>query len=297
MCGNKQESLMSSGFDMRLRELADFIRVRRDRLVPDGRDLGADAGRRRVPGLRREELGRLSGLSADWIARLEQGRDIKLSPPAADRLARALQLDAVETEHLLALAGGHDKAGPDGGWLPPALRAIVDAQGGNPAYVADQCGDLLVWNKAAGMVFDDFGRDALGRANLLWFMFLYEGSRRTIVGWEQYASRIVAQFRLRHDRTGDSGRLADLACELRRQSAEFEALWVAHDVCLRATGRKVVRNGALGELSFQYCNFQVEGSPGLTLTLLVPASGCNRTGQAMQQALAAAPWVGAPIPG
>lgn len=288
---------MSAAPDTHPRELADFICVRRARLSPNGRNLGADAGRRRTPGLRREELGRLAGLSADWIARLEQGRDVKLSPPAADRLARALLLDPVETEHLLALAGWPRRFGADGAGLPPALQAVVEAQGSNPAYVADQCGDLSIWNKAAGLIFDDFGRDSLGQANLLRFMFLHEGARRSIVDWEHYASRIMAQFRLQYDRAGDDGRLARLACELRQKSPVFDALWGAHEVCRRSTGRKVICHATLGELAFQYCNFQVEEAPGFTLTLLVPAPGCGQTGRAMQQAVSATSRVGVSVPG
>jgi len=272
--------------DPRLSELADFIRVRRDRLSPELCGLDAGAGRRRTPGLRREELGKLAGLSADWIAWLEQGRDIKLSASAANRLAHALKLDAVETEHLFALAQGVAGAGAGSAAPSSTLRAIVDAQGANPAYVADGPGDLRAWNAAAGLVFDNFGRDCSGQANLLRFMFLYGGSRRSILDWERYAERIVGQFRLRHDRAGDDGRYAELARELRRDSGRFDALWAVHDVRLRSTGHKVIHHATLGRLAFDYCNFQVEESPDLTLTLHVPAQDGGGTRQVMERALA-----------
>lgn len=268
-----------------LRELADFIRVRRDRLSPESCGLDGGNGRRRTPGLRRDELGRLAGLSADWIAWLEQGRDIRLSTAAAERLARALRLDAVEAKHLLALAQGRatEETGSDA--ASRTLRAIVDAQGANPAYVADGLGNLKAWNTAAGLVFDDFGRVRLGQANLLRFMFLYEEPQRSIVDWKQYARRMVAQFRLRHDRAAGDDRYAVLAGELCRASELFESLWAAHEVARRSTGRKTIQHASLGELTFDYCNFQVEEAPDLTLTLHVPAPECGFTRQAMQHAL------------
>ena len=280
--------------DTRLRELADFIRVRRARLSPEICGLGAGAGPRRTPGLRREELGRLAGLSADWIAWLEQGRDIKLSPQAAARLARALQLDPVEEEHLNTLASGDGPAAAPLAPVPPTLRAIVEGQGVNPAYVSDPLGDLLLSNASAGLVFHEFGRHEANRTNLLRYMFLCEGSRN-IVDWEHYARRIAAKFRLWHDRFDGDERFAELARELRERSAAFNDFWVAHEVRRRSTGRKVVRHAQLGELSFQYSSFQVEDTPELTLTLLVPDPGCSATRPALQRALSDTQ-VGAALP-
>ncbi len=271
--------------DPRLRELADFIRVRRDRLSPALLGSAAPTDRRRAPGLRREELGRLAGVSADWIAWLEQGRDITLSPAAARRLAIALQLDGVETQHLLALAGRLDAAGACADAPSATLLAIVEAQGCNPAYVADGLGSLKAWNQAAHLVFDGFGQGGHAEPNLLRYMFLFDGSH-AIVDWERYARKMVAQFRLRHDRAGTDDRFARLSAELREGSGVFGALWAEHEVRHRATGDKVIHHPRLGRLAFSYCNFQVEGSPELTLTLHVPFEGCTATRAALQQALA-----------
>lgn len=285
------------GSDIRLRELADFIRVRRARLSPEVCGLGERIETRRTPGLRREELGRLAGLSADWIAWLEQGRNIKLSLQAASRLAKALQLDTVESEHLHALASGHGLDGTAQTIVPSTLRTIVDSQGVNPAYVTDAVGNLVLWNASAGLVFQDFGRDESGRANLLRYMFLYEGSQQSIVDWEHYAKRIVAKFRLWHDRFTADGRFRDLASELRQRSTIFDRFWVEHEVRRRSTGHKVVRHALLGELSFQYCSLQVEDAPELTLTLLVPVSACDGTLSGLQSALRIAATVGPPLLG
>ncbi len=271
--------------DPRLRELADFIRVRRDRLSPAALGVSFPMERRRAPGLRREELGRLAGVSADWIAWLEQGRDITLSPAAARRLAVALQLDGVETQHLLALAGKLEAATVRADAPSATLLAIVDAQGVKPAYVADGLGNLKAWNQAAQLVFDGFGARQSTEPNLLRYMFLFDGSH-TIVDWERYARKMVAQFRLRHDRAGADGRFAQLSSELSQGSSAFEALWAEHEVRHRATGDKVVQHPRLGRLAFSYCNLQVEESPELTLTLHVPFEGCAATRAALERALA-----------
>ena len=280
--------------DTRLRELADFIRVRRGHLSPQACGLVAGDRPRRTPGLRREELGRLAGLSADWIAWLEQGRDIKLSSQAAARLARALQLDPVEEEHLKALANGPGLVPLPLAQVPPTLRAVVEGQGINPAYVSDPLGDLVFWNASAGLVFHDFGRRGTSRANLLHYMFLCEEAR-SIADWEHYARRIAAKFRLWHDRLDGDARFAELALELRARSVAFNDFWIAHEVQRRSTGRKVIRH-ALGSLSFQYGSFQVEDAPELTVTILVPDPSGGATHAALQRALSDAR-VGAALPG
>ncbi|WP_428483645.1 helix-turn-helix transcriptional regulator [Rhodopila sp.] len=281
-----------------LRELADFIRVRRARLSPERCGFGAEpATRRRTPGLRREELGRLAGLSADWIAWLEQGRDIKLSVPAAARLALALRLDLIETEHLLALADRRRTACALPCLVPPSLRAIVAAQETNPAYVSDGYGDVLLWNAAAGLVFPDVGQVPSGDANLLRFMFLNPTARHNIVEWESHARRIVAQFRLRYDRAGGAGRFAELVHELRAGSKVFDALWTTHDVLRRTGGRKLIRHPRFGELVFDYGSFQVSEAPDLTLTLYVPARDHATTELALKSALTHDVRVGAQVLG
>ena len=268
-----------------LPELANFVRVRRLRLDP--RICGLDVGeaRRRTAGLRREELGHLAGLSGDWIARLEQGREIKLSRSAAGRLARALRLDTVETEHLLALCDNFASSSLSCPPVSPTLHEIVKRQGASPAYVSDDGGDILTWNLAADLVFGPLSRTGDDNINLLRFMFLHPDVRSRFVQWEHHAWRSVAQFRLAYDRQPASEKNRKLLDELRSKSVVFERIWLEHGVLNRSGGRKVVRHPQFGELAFDHGSFRAFESPALTLTIFIPVVEHRPTYRAVEEAL------------
>ena len=267
-----------------LSELANFVRVRRLRLDPSACGLDAREGRRRTPGLRREELGQLAGLSGDWIARLEQGRDIKLSRSAARRLAQALRLDTVETEHMLALCDHAGSAAPGCSRVSPSLQEIVQRQGSSPAYVSDDGGDILTWNPAADLVFGPLGR-ASDNMNVLRFMFLDRQARSRFLDWEHHAWRTVAQFRLEFDRQPASEKNRQLVSDLRSKSAAFDRIWLEHGVLNKSGGRKVVRHPKFGELAFDHGSFRVFESPSLTMTIFIPIAEHRAMFRAVEEAL------------
>src|SRR5213592_26973 len=171
-------------------ELADFLRDRRARVSPDSVGL-LDNGRRRTPGLRREELARLAGVGLSWYTWLEQGRDIKPSPQVLDALARVLELDAGERAHLFHLSRVELPL-PDAGYLheaPHELRALVDALVPHPAYLLSPRTDVLAWNRAATRLLGTPPAGPDGPPNLLWWLFTEERGEQ----WDDTARNMLAR--------------------------------------------------------------------------------------------------------
>ena len=223
-------------------ELADFLRTRRAEVAPG--DLGLEAnGRRRTPGLRREEVARLAGVGLSWYTWLEQGRDIRPSAQVLDAIARVLRLDAAERAHLFHLARVELPL-PDGDYpreASPALRAFVDGLEPNPAYVAGPRADVLAWNAAATRVFHDWGAEPPERRNLLWWLF--------------------------------TGALVE---ELSVRSPEFRAWWPRHEVIGEQAGTKTIEHPELGTLRLHHLQSTPTSDPELRLTIYVPADDATR---------------------
>ncbi|HLJ82235.1 MAG TPA: helix-turn-helix transcriptional regulator, partial [Ktedonobacterales bacterium] len=245
-------------------ELARFLRARRERLsaAQAGFPLG---GRRRTPGLRREELAELAGVGVSWYTWLEQGRDITVSAQVLDSLARALQLDATEYTHLFILARGEVPASPtpatDGVAL--AVQQILDALGVYPAYVANARWDVVAWNEAARRVFVDFAALPPHERNLLRFIFTNPLARRLYVDWEGTARRNLAIFRASVGRYVGEAWLTELVEELSRASAEFAAWWPRNDVMGTPEGAKEIEHPLVGCLAIQPTLLQVAQAPDL----------------------------------
>lgn len=258
-------------------QLADFLKTRRDRLQPEQVGLKA-GGRRRIPGLRRDEVAQLAGLSVAWYTWLEQGRDIRLSRPSARRLALALQLDEAETAHLVALADTDHRDAPElkAGIISPTLKKIIDMQGENPAYVMNERWDVLVWNAASELLFGAFGRDRFGESNALRYMFLDPLAKASIVDWERHARRMTAQFRLTGDHLATNPGFAELISHLRTGSSEFERFWTSHDILPRTAGRKEFRHLTLGELAFDHAAFQVNEDRSLKMVIYVTSDPTSK---------------------
>lgn len=282
--------------DSRLQELALFLKTRRARLSPEQVGLPR-GGRRRTPGLRREEVALLAGVSADWYTWLEQARDIQASAQVLDSIAGALRLDDAERRHLYLLAIRQLPADPqpDGGAVPEALRQFLAQQEPSPAMVTDQRLDIVAWNRSACLIYGDYAVMSARDRNSLWRTFTSPYIRDLLRdGWEPHARHRLAQFRAGYARfAGDPWWMAMIE-DLARESAEFRAWWPAHDVLSGPEGTKRNYHAAAGLLVFEQISFAVSDAPHLTVTVNMPsaegdtAAKLKRLSEGATQAAAAA---------
>ncbi|MFF0220848.1 helix-turn-helix domain-containing protein [Streptomyces sp. NPDC004629] len=243
-------------------ELSEFLRTRRARLKPQ--DVGLpDFGRhRRVPGLRREELAQLAGVSVAYYTRLEQGNGRNVSAEVLDAIARALRLDDAEQAHLTHLAKGKQhkkKALGRAQQVRPALTQLLDMMDGVPAYVVGRRSEILAWNRMAAAVFGDWAELPAGERNWARLVFLRPEYRDLFVDWEQKAIDIVCTLRMDAGCYPDDPRLSALVGELSVKSAEFRGLWARHDVQEKTHGVKRLHHPLVGELSLNFETFKVPG--------------------------------------
>lgn len=246
--------------------LGAFIRAHRERLTPP-----KSGGRRRTPGLRREELADAAGLGVTWITWLEQGRDVTASTGALARLAEALQLSAAERASLFDLAGKKDPQAGSGpvDALPPALLALPQ-QVAAPAYLLDAAWTALAWNAPAAQLFTGWLDEGAQDRNLLRYVFLSPAARSLIADWEHRAQRLVAEFRADfHRRPGDPAMNA-LVDQLRQDSALFARYWQQQDVLSREGGERLFRHPSQGELSFTQATLLVAAQLEIKLVCLLP---------------------------
>jgi len=222
-------------------ELSDFLRSRRARLRPE--DVGLpDYGRRRVPGLRREELAQLAGVSVDYYVRLEQARDIHPSDSVLDAIAGALRLSDDERAHLFALVRPSRRPrrrAPQR--VRPAVRRLLDSAG-VPAFVLGRRMDVLAANALAEALH--------ARGNMLRQVFLDDGARVFFPEWEAVAAETVAYLRLTAD--PDDPQLIELVGELSLRSEDFRSLWARHDVKAKSFGVKRFEHPQVGPLELEY---------------------------------------------
>jgi transcriptional regulator with XRE-family HTH domain len=241
-------------------ELSEFLRTRRARLKPE--DVGMpDFGRhRRVPGLRREELAQLAGVSVAYYTRLEQGNGRNVSAEVLDAIARALRLTDAEHAHLTHLAKPKQHKKKQGGrpqQVRGALRQLLDSLDGVPAYITGQRSDILVWNRMAAAVFGDWSELPPGERNWARMVFLKPEYRDLFVEWEQKAIDIVCLLRMDAGCHPDDPRLSALVGELSVKSEDFRRLWATHDVKEKTFGVKRLRHPLVGELSLQFESFRL----------------------------------------
>jgi transcriptional regulator with XRE-family HTH domain len=225
--------------------LGAFIRAHRARLTP-----AKPGGRRRTPGLRREELADAAGLGVTWITWLEQGRDVRASAPALARLADALQLSAAERASLFDLAGKKDPRAGAGHVddLPPALLALPGLMSA-PAYLLDHTWTARAWNGPAADLFTGWLDDGACDRNLLRYVFLHPAARTLIVDWDTRARRLAAEFRADFHRRPADADMHALVDELREESALFAQCWDTQDVLHREGGERRFRHPVHGPLT------------------------------------------------
>ena len=234
-------------------------------------------GRRRTPGLRREEVAQRSNISPTWYTWLEQGRGGAPSADVLNRIAGALMLTDVEREHLFLLGLGrppevHYKAS-DG--VTPRLQRLLDAFEFSPALIKTATWDVVAWNRAAAAVLTDYSTVPAGRRNILRMIFGDPRVRAAQYDWETVARFVVGAFRADAARAGAVSEVNQLVDELCRLSPEFEALWRDNEVHAHGEGSKHLRHPILGPIELEYSAFAVDGRPDLGMVVYNPVTSAD----------------------
>lgn len=241
-------------------ELGDFLQSRRARLRPEDTGLPMFGSRRRVPGLRREELAQLAGVSADYYSRLEQGRLSNVSDEVLNAVARALRLDEGERTHLHNLARPAKPVASSP--VRPGLRWFLDAITGCPAYVLGRNMDIVAFNGMAAVLY---GMDLAKHDNMARLIFLEESSRSLWTPWETKANNTVGGLRMQAALFPGDPRLRGLVDALSDRSPEFRDLWAAHEVWTVPHGTMRLNHPVVGELTLAYEAFPIPDAPEQTL--------------------------------
>lgn len=256
-------------------ELASFLRAQRARLRPA--DVGlreyGDPSSRRTPGLRREEVAELSGVSVTWYTWLEQGRGISASEQVVDALARAMLLDSDQHRHLRSLAGltaGVLSTPVDD--VLPRLQRLVDAAAPNIASIYDVHLDYVVWNTYYARLRHDPGMLPRDRRNLLWIMFADAESRARMVRWEPAARAVLSQFRAAVGQRPDDPRFATLVAELTEVSSEFREWWPEYPIRYFRPATIKIDHPEIGLLDLEMFQLRPVEHPDLLMVLQVPVS-------------------------
>lgn len=258
------------------RELADFLRRARSQQDPQRAGLPADTRVRRVPGLRREEVALLAGVSTDYYARLEQGRRIVPSPAVIAALARALNLDPAGQSHLEDLIGVGSSGSPRArtpGAVPgvqrirPGVQQLLDNLDTVPVFVLGRSSTVLAANRLARALFADFERMPARERNYARWILLDPEARALFVDWDQQARTAVESLRLEFGAHPNDRSTAELIDDLRAQSPEFERWWNEHRVYQRTYGTKKLRHPVVGDLSIDYETLSLPGDKETTVFL------------------------------
>lgn len=270
--------------DARRRELAAFLTTRRERLTPA--DVGIpDVGRRRVRGLRREEVAQLAAISTTWYTWLEQARDVTISAQVAESISRALRLDEAEQRHLFALLGMVPPTSPATApsSLLSVLERVVNSVSSSPAYIVDARWDILGWNGAASALFG-IHRAAVDQRNLFRFLFLDVGAGWTDTRMTDPATMVpvlVGQFRSDFVDVLDDDELEDLLRDIRKSKAWFNDLWAKHDVASVPYAPMRYDHPGVGRMEFSFLTLELAGQPSLRVHMFIAAD--DDTGAKLEQ--------------
>jgi transcriptional regulator with XRE-family HTH domain len=256
--------------ELRRNELSAFLRSRRERLTPLQAGLPA-GGRRRTPGLRREEVAQLAGVGVTWYTWLEQGRDIKVSTQVLEAISRTLMLGRDERAHLYTLAGSSDApVSSECAELTPAVRSMLEKFMPFPACVQDGKYDLLAWNPAYARLISNIDALAPEDRNCMWLLFTDPAWRKCVVDWDESARRMVAQLRAQMaEHVAEPAWKAHLR-RLHAASPEFSDLWERHEVSAIVTKAKRIRNPYIGRLNFEAVSTWLNPRPGVRLLVYTP---------------------------
>ncbi|WFR99625.1 helix-turn-helix transcriptional regulator [Rhizobium tumorigenes] len=249
--------------------LASFLKDRRTRLDPAAFGF---SGRRRTPGLRREEVAQRANISPTWYTWLEQGRGGAPSADVLNRIASGLMLTEPEREHLFMLGLGRPPEvcykSVEG--VSPRLQRLLDTLDASPAFIKTATWDVVAWNKASAVVLTDYGALPAEQRNILRLMFCNPAIKGKQHDWESVARVVVSAFRADVARAGAVSEVADLVEELCQASPEFTALWRENDVKIHGDGLKRLHHPILGLVELEYSAFAVDGRPDLSLFIYNP---------------------------
>ncbi|MDP9842795.1 helix-turn-helix domain-containing protein [Streptosporangium lutulentum] len=287
-------------------QLGDFLQARRSRLRPDEVGVPTYGERRRVPGLRREELALLAGVSASYYTRLEQGQSLNASPEVLDAIARALRLDESERLHLHDLARSTQRRGrgrrPAPERVTEATGQLLDALSDVPAIVIGRRGDVLAWNRLGHALFaghlDPGAVDRPAeRPNMAGLVFLDAHTRDLYADWPSKARAVVGNLRLVAGQDPDDAALHALVGELSAKSEDFAAMWADHRVKACAVAVYEMRHPLVGPLTVTQQT--LSHGPGPNIVVATAEAGSpSRTALtllAQVTAPAAPAWPGTPV--
>ncbi|MFC0542446.1 helix-turn-helix transcriptional regulator [Kutzneria chonburiensis] len=243
-------------------ELSEFLRTRRARLTPADVGIAQFGRRRRVPGLRREELAQLAGVSVAYYTRLEQGNGRNVSVEVLDAISAALKLSDAEHAHLLHLAKptpGRRRPSPQRQQVRPALLELLSTIDSVPAYIWGRRTDVLAWNRTASALFGDWDSRAPQDRNWARIVFLDPSSRTLFADWQAKASDVVGQLRLDAGQHAGDPVLNELIGELSVRSTEFRTMWAAHNVKRKTHAAMTFTHPLVGEIALHYETFALPG--------------------------------------
>lgn len=252
--------------------LGTFLRDRRMRLEPAS--FGFQPGRRRTPGLRREEVALLANISPTWYTWLEQGRGGAPSGNVLDRIAKGLMLTEPERDHLHILAFGHP---PEPRYrqhegITPQLQRVLDSMLFSPAIIRTATWDVVAWNKAAAVILTDYAKLPREKRNVLRLMFSDERVRAAQDDWRTVARYVVGAFRADAARAGAGMEIRQLVGELSASSPEFKAMWDDNEITTTREGIKSLHHSILGRIDLEFSTFAVEGRSDLNMMVYSPAN-------------------------
>lgn len=256
--------------------LGHFLRTRRMRLDPA--TFGFVVGKRRTPGLRREEVAQLASISPTWYTWLEQGRGGLPSKAVLERIADGLALSTAEREHLFLLAFGHP---PEShvhriDAVTPRLQSVLDAMLYTPAIIKTATWEVVAWNRAAALVLVDYAELAPSQRNILRLLFTDPRSKSIQEDWETMARFVVSAFRADVARIGGSAEAMQLVAELSTTSPDFADYWRSNDVAHHGEGIKRLNHPKLGTIALEFSTFLVDGRHDLNMLVFNPATEESR---------------------
>lgn len=258
----------------RLQALSAFLKSQRAKISPES--VGFPAGtRRRTPGLRREEVAQLAGVSTTWYTWLEQGRDIQASPSVLDCVAGALKMNADERKYLysLAIEDGSTTYAPENEPLriSPSLQKIITGLEHCPVIVSDRMCNIVGWNQAACHVFLDFDRIPPEERNMIRLLFSRREFRRLAVNWEQFASGFLSMFRSYYDRYVSDEWYERFLREMTETHPEFRSMWEHGQVSYAPEVHLEFRHAKAGKMVYELTSLSVSGQDDLRLSIYTPA--------------------------